>query len=60
MAATALPFTTRVITDSSVNTQDAMDQGRFVVELLVAPAVPMSFLTVKLVQSGGQMSLVEG
>jgi phage tail sheath protein FI len=49
-----------VITDASVNTPYAMDQGRFVVELLVAPAVPMSFLTVKLVQSGGQLSLVEG
>jgi hypothetical protein len=50
----------QVITDASVNTQSSIDQGRFVVQLLVAPSVPMSFLTVKLVQSGGQMTLLEG
>jgi hypothetical protein len=59
-AGTSAQDSYQVITDASVNTPYAMDQGRFVVELLVAPAVPMSFLTVKLVQSGGQLSLVEG
>jgi phage tail sheath protein FI len=48
----------QVITDASVNTQSSIDQGRFVVKLLVAPSVPMQFLTVLLVQSGGQLSLV--
>jgi hypothetical protein len=50
----------QVIADATVNTPDSMDQGRFIVELKVAPSVPMSFLTVKLVQSGGQLALVEG
>ncbi len=50
----------QVIADSTLNTQDSMDQGRFIVQLLVAPSVPMRFLTVKLVQSGGQLALVEG
>jgi len=50
----------QVIADASVNTADLMDQGRFIVELKVAPSLPMSFLTVKLVQSGGQLALVEG
>jgi phage tail sheath protein FI len=49
----------QVITDATVNTQTGMDQGQFVVELLVAPSVPMQFLTVKLVQSGGQLTAVE-
>jgi len=49
----------QVIADSSVNTLDSMDLGRFVVELKVAPSVPMSYLTVRLVQSGGQLALVE-
>jgi hypothetical protein len=50
----------QVIADASVNSQSSIDQGRWVVELLVAPSVPMRFLTVKVVQSGGQLSLVEG
>ena len=50
----------QVVADASVNTPDSMDQGRFIVELKVAPSLPMAFLTVKLVQSGGQLALVEG
>jgi hypothetical protein len=49
----------RVIADQSVNTQDSIDQGRFIVQLQVAPSVPMRFLTVQLVQIGGQLSLTE-
>jgi hypothetical protein len=49
----------RVIADQSVNTQDSIDQGRFIVQLQVAPSVPMRFLTVQLVQIGGQLSLKE-
>ncbi|HEX7843006.1 MAG TPA: hypothetical protein VF469_36285 [Kofleriaceae bacterium] len=33
-------------------TASVADQGRFVVEMKVAPAQPMSFLTVRLIQSG--------
>jgi hypothetical protein len=49
----------RVIAGGSVNTPDSIDQGRFIVELQVAPSVPMRFLTVQLVQSGGQLTLTE-
>jgi len=49
----------RVIADGSVNTQDSIDQGRFIVVLQVAPSVPMRFLTVQLVQSDGQLTLTE-
>ena len=48
-----------VIANGSVNTQDLIDQGRFIVELQVAPSVPMRFLTVQLVQTGGQLTLTE-
>jgi hypothetical protein len=50
----------QVIADSTVNTQQSMDQGQFIVVLRIAPSAPMQFLTVKLVQSGGQLALVEG
>ena len=49
----------RVIADQTVNTQSSMNQGRFIVQLQIAPSVPMQFLTVQLTQSGGQLSLVE-
>jgi hypothetical protein len=42
----------QVVTDSTVNTPQSLDQGRFVVELRVAPSLPMSFLTIRLVQTG--------
>jgi hypothetical protein len=48
-----------VVTDMSVNTQDDQDAGRFIVELRVAPSRPLQFLTVRLVQSGGQLSVSE-
>jgi hypothetical protein len=40
-----------VVTDDSLNTAESVDQGRFIVELRVAPSVPMSFLTIRLVQT---------
>jgi hypothetical protein len=46
----------RVVTDSSVNPPDSMDLGRFVVELQVAPSQPLTFLTVRLVQTAGQLA----
>jgi hypothetical protein len=36
------------------------DLGRFVVELKIAPALPLSFLTVRLVQNGGLSQVTEG
>jgi phage tail sheath protein FI len=49
----------QVIADQTVNPPDSIDQGRFIVQLLVAPSVPMRFLTVQLTQSDGQLSLLE-
>jgi hypothetical protein len=49
----------RVSTGSSVNPATSLDEGRFVIELQVAPSQPMRFLTVRLVQSGGEISLQE-
>jgi hypothetical protein len=42
----------RVITDSTLNTNRMADLGRFVVELKVAPSLPLTYLTIRLVQSG--------
>jgi phage tail sheath protein FI len=49
----------RVVTDSSVNLPETVDQGRFIVELRVAPSLPLEFLTVRLVQTGGEILLTE-
>jgi phage tail sheath protein FI len=50
----------RVVADGSVNTQDDIDNGRFIVELRVAPSRPLAFLTVRLVQAGGALTVSEG
>jgi hypothetical protein len=42
-----------------VNTPRSVDQGRFIVELRVAPSLPMTFLTVRLVQSGDRLLVLE-
>jgi phage tail sheath protein FI len=44
----------RVVTDSSLNTAESLDQGRFIVELRVAPSRPLTFLTIRLVQTDRQ------
>jgi phage tail sheath protein FI len=50
----------QVVTDSSANSPHSVDQGRFIVELKVSPSRPMTFLTVRLMQTGDRMSIVEG
>ncbi len=50
----------QVITSSSINTQQSLDQGRFIVELRVAPSLPMTFLTIRLVQTGDRAMVTEG
>jgi hypothetical protein len=42
----------RVVGDDSNNPPFSVDQGRFVVDLLVAPSEPMRFIRVRLVQTG--------
>lgn len=50
----------QVVTGSSINTPQSMDQGRFIVELRVAPALPMTFLTIRLLQIGDRGLSAEG
>ena len=50
----------QVVTDTSINTAQSVDLGRFIVELRVAPSLPMTFLTLRLVQSATGASLTEG
>lgn len=49
----------RVVTSDMLNTPTSVDQGRFIVELQVAPAQPLVFLTVRLVQTGDQSLVVQ-
>jgi phage tail sheath protein FI len=50
----------QVVVGPDVNTPQALDQGRFVVELKVAPSIPMRFLSVRLVQAGERLAATEG
>ena len=50
----------RVVTDDTVNPRQSVDLGRLVVELRVAPSRPMAFLTVRLVQAGAGITVLEG
>jgi hypothetical protein len=50
----------QVSAGADVNPPQALDQGRFVVELKVAPSLPMTFLSVRLVRSGERLAVAEG
>jgi hypothetical protein len=41
----------QVVTSNTINTRQSVEAGRFIVELRVAPSLPMTFLTVRLVQT---------
>lgn len=49
----------RVVTDEGVNTSQSVDAGRFVVELRVAPSLPMRFIAVRLAQNGERLAVIE-
>jgi hypothetical protein len=49
----------QVVIDSSVNSSQAVDQGRFTVELRVAPSLPLRFLSIRLVQTGDRTLVTE-
>lgn len=50
----------RVVADASVNPPDSVDRGRFVVELRVAPAHALHYLTVRLIDGGpGRLAVQE-
>ena len=50
----------QVVTSNTLNTPSSLDQGRFIVELKVAPSLPMTFLTIRLLQSGDRTLVTEG
>jgi hypothetical protein len=50
----------QVVTNSSLNTPESVEQGRFIVELKVAPSLPLTFLTVRLVQTNDRGFVTEG
>ena len=56
----ATPATSyQVVTDSSLNTPQSVDLGRFIIELRVAPSLPMRFLTIRLLQTSDRTQALE-
>ena len=56
----ATPATSyQVVADDTLNTPQSVERGRFHVDLKVAPSLPMSFLTVRLVQLGDRSRATE-
>ena len=49
----------QVVVGDEVNTPQRFDAGQFWVELRVAPALPMRFLTVRLLRSGERVQARE-
>jgi phage tail sheath protein FI len=49
----------RVVADDTLNTPREAEAGRFLVELHVAPSVPMRFITVRLAQDGPRLAVIE-
>ena len=49
----------QVVTAESLNTPQSVEQGRFIVELRVAPSLPMTFVTIRLVQTGDRAFVLE-
>jgi hypothetical protein len=50
----------QVVTEASLNTPASIEQGRFIVDLKVAPSLPLTFLTVRLVQAADRTFVTEG
>lgn len=49
----------RVVTDDTINTPADAEAGRFLVELRVAPAIPMRFISILLAQGGARLTVTE-
>ena len=49
----------QVVANETVNTRQSVELGRFIVELRVAPSRPMTFMTIRLVQTGDQGFVTE-
>jgi Phage tail sheath protein FI len=50
----------QVVTDNSINTPASVEQGRFVVELRVAPSLPLTFITIRMTQTNDRSFVTEG
>ena len=49
----------QVVLSDSLNTPQSVEQGRFIVEIRVAPSQPMAFITIRLVQTGDRGRVTE-
>lgn len=49
----------QVVVSDTINNFQSVEQGRFIVELRVAPSLPLKFVTVRLINSGGRNSISE-
>ncbi|MEP6902974.1 MAG: hypothetical protein ABJA66_14575 [Actinomycetota bacterium] len=49
----------QVVVSDTVNNFQSVEQGRFIVELRVAPSLPLKFVTVRLMQTGGRSNVTE-
>jgi hypothetical protein len=49
----------QVVVNESVNNFQSIEQGRFIVELRVAPSLPLKFVSVRLIQTGGRSTVTE-
>jgi hypothetical protein len=49
----------QVVTGDSLNSRQSVEQGRFVVELRIAPSLPLTFMTIRLVQTGDRGFVTE-
>ncbi len=49
----------QVVADESLNTSQSVDQGRFMIELRVAPSLPLTFLTIRFIQTGDRSFVTE-
>jgi hypothetical protein len=49
----------RVVATEDLNTPQSVDEGRFIVELRVAPSQPLTFMTIRLVQTGDRGFVTE-
>ena len=48
-----------VNTGVDLNPPQSVEQGQFIIELKVAPSLPLTFLTIRLMQMGDRLSVVE-
>jgi hypothetical protein len=49
----------QVVVGETINNFQSVEQGRFIVELRVAPSLPLKFVTVRLVRSGARSNITE-